>query len=215
MPRERKPRIWVRLDCRGTLSGSINYLFLDEKENDKFLRETSSLACQAIWIKMIAYSEICGGRAGFIEDNNAKGLPHGYIAQELHCPLELFENVLNIMAEDGAVKINGTGSIQLVNFKHYQFSEYDRQKVYRQKEGEGKQTFEEYIDAIKPNYSDLDVDKELDKFKLWWSEGKKELKRPKSAFRNWLDKARVIKNEREAKSRDRQPKSQYGHMVQK
>jgi len=185
MPRDRKPRTWIRLDCEGILRGSINYLL--------------PLDGQAIWMKMMALSEVCGGRSGFIEDNNGNGLPHDYIAQELHCPIELFELVLKKMSGDGALQVNGSGSIELVNFQQYQFSEYDRQKVYRQKDGEGAQTFEEYVEAIRKDYSDLDVDKELVKFKLWWSEGKRELKRPKSAFRNWLDKARVIKQENEEK----------------
>ncbi len=178
MPRGRKPRTWVRLDCEGILRGSINYLL--------------TLEGQAVWVKMIAFSEVCGARAGYIENNNGQGLPHEYIAQELHCPLELLELVLKRMEGDGAVRINGTGSIELVNFKHYQFSEYDRQKPYRKKAGEDKQTLEEYIEAIRKEYSDIDIDKELVKFKLWWGEGKKELKRPKFAFKNWLDKARVF-----------------------
>ena len=181
MPRGRKPRTWVKLDCEGILRGSINYLL--------------SLDGQAIWVKMIAYSEMCGGRPGFIEDNNNKGLPFEFIAQELHCPLEAFELVIKKMREDGAVKVNGTGSIQLVNFKHYQFSEYERQKPYRLKTNEGAQTFDEYVEAIRKDYIELDIEKELQKFKLWWSESPKELKRPKSAFRNWLDKARQFKLE--------------------
>jgi len=56
----------------------------------------------------------------------------------------------------------------------------------------------------------LDIDKELEKFKLWWGEGKKELKRPKSAFRNWLDKAREIQNSKPISSQ----KGKYSHMVQ-
>ena len=131
MPRGRKPRTWVRMDCEGLLRGSINYLL--------------PLEGQAVWLKMIALSEICGGRAGFIEDNNEKGLPHEYISQELHCPVELFELVLEKMKEDGAVKINGTGSIQLVNFEHYQFSEYDRQKPYRQAKKEREEDPDKYI----------------------------------------------------------------------
>ena len=118
MPRERRPRTWVRMDCEGLLRGSINYLL--------------TLEGQAVWLKMIAFSEVCGGRPGFIEDNNRSGLPHEYIAQELHCPVALLEEVLDIMAKDKAIKINGTGAIELVNFKHYQFSEYDRQKPYRE-----------------------------------------------------------------------------------
>lgn len=126
MPRNRKSRTWIKVDCDGILRGSINYLL--------------PLDGQAIWIKMIALSEICGGRPGFIEDNNQNGLPHEYIAQELHCPVELLEVVIKKMKDDKAIKTNGTGSIELVNFQHYQFGEYDRQKPYRQakKEAEAK-----------------------------------------------------------------------------
>uniref|UniRef100_A0A6M3KFJ8 Uncharacterized protein n=1 Tax=viral metagenome TaxID=1070528 RepID=A0A6M3KFJ8_9ZZZZ len=174
------------MDCEGLLRGSINYLL--------------PLDGQAVWLKMIALSEVCGGRPGYIEDNNQKGLPIGYIAHELHCTDELLNLVIEKMQADGAVEMNGTGSIQLINFEHYQFSEYDRQKPYRQKKGDKLQTFEEYVEAIKAEYRDLDVDVELKKFRLWWSEGKKELKRPKSAFRNWLEKARAIKNEQKPKT---------------
>lgn len=182
MPRDRKPRTWVRLDCEGILRGSINYLL--------------ELEGQAIWIKMIALSEICGGRAGYIEDNNEKGLPLRYVAQELHCSVEQLNVVLDKMSGDGAINIENGGSIQLVNFSRYQFSEYDRQRPYRHKQSDNPQSLEEYIEAIRSEYKDIDVDGELKKFYLWWEEGKKELKRPKLAFRNWLNKAREIKNER-------------------
>jgi len=117
MPRGRKSRFWIKVDCEGVLRGSINYLL--------------PLDGQAVWIKMIAYSEVCGGRPGWIEDNNGNGLPHDFIAQELHCPVEIFELVLKKMRDDKAIETNGTGSIHLVNFEHYQFGEYDRQQPYR------------------------------------------------------------------------------------
>lgn len=186
MARGRKPRTWVRLDCEGVLRGSINYLL--------------PLEGQAIWVKMIALSEMSGGRSGYIEDNNQQGLPLEYIAQELHCTLEQLQFVLDKMKGDRAIIINGTGSIHLVNFKHYQFSEYDRQKPYRKKNTDNPQTFDEYVEAIRGEYSDLDVGNELIKFHLWWGEGKKELKRPKYAFKNWLEKARQIKNDNEVRS---------------
>ena len=132
MPRGRKPRKWVKIDCDGILRGSVNYLFLDDNSADRQSIEIRALASQAIWVKLIAYSEICGGRPGFIEDNNNKGLPIPYLAQELHCPFDLLKSVLDIMASDGAIKFNGTGSIELVNFEKYQFTEYDRQRPYRQ-----------------------------------------------------------------------------------
>jgi len=152
MARGRKPRTWVRMDCEGLLRGSINYLL--------------TLEGQAVWLKMIALSEVCGGRAGFIEDNNGHGLPHDYIAQELHCPVELFEAVLEKMKSDNAIKLNGTGSIELANFSHYQFSEYDRQKPYRQAKKQEEMSFEDYIEKeLKKDFSDMDIEQELKKFK--------------------------------------------------
>lgn len=124
MPRGRKPRTWVKMDCEGLLRGSINYLL--------------TLDGQAVWLKMIALSEMCGGRSGYIEDNNRSGLPREYVAQELHCTVELLNSVLEKMEGDGAISINGSGSIHLVNFAHYQFSEYDRQKPSRDKRKEKK-----------------------------------------------------------------------------
>jgi len=180
MARGRKPRTWIKVDCEGILRGSINYLL--------------SLDGQAIWVKMIALSEICGGRPGYIEDNNQKGLPRDYIAQELHCTVELFESVLEKMGSDGAIAINGSGSIHLVNFHHYQFSEYDRQKPYRDKKK--AVNFEEYIEEIRPEYADLNFDNELKKFHLYWSEGNRKLQRPKLALRNWMDKARDFKRDK-------------------
>jgi len=122
MARGRKPRTWVKMDCEGILRGSINYLL--------------PLDGQAVWMKMIALSEVSGGRPGWIEDNNHNGLPYDYIAHELHCTTELLELVIKKMAEDKAIEVNGTGSIRLVNFEHYQFSEYDRQRLYRQRQKE-------------------------------------------------------------------------------
>jgi len=127
MVRGRKARTWVKLDCEGVLRGSINYLL--------------PLEGQAVWVKMIAFSEVCGGRPGYIEDNNNNGLPLEFIAQELHCTVEIFESVLDIMKKDSAIEVNGTGSIHLVNFHHYQFSEYDRQKPYRQAKKVGKEIY--------------------------------------------------------------------------
>lgn len=57
-------------------------------------------------------------------------------------------------------------------------------------------TFEDYIsNTLKPEFSDIDIEEELKRFKLYWSEGKRELKRPKIAFRNWLINSRKFKSE--------------------
>lgn len=117
MTRGRKPRAWVKIDCNGILRGSVNWILTLEE--------------QAIWVKMIAYSEVCGGKPGHIEDNDGNGLPREFLSHELHCPLETLEGTIEKMVKNESVSVNGTGSIQLIHFDDYQFSEYDRQKKYR------------------------------------------------------------------------------------
>ncbi|KKL11206.1 hypothetical protein LCGC14_2548150 [marine sediment metagenome] len=56
-----------------------------------------------------------------------------------------------------------------------------------------------FIEELRPKYPHLNLDEEWEKCKLWWSEGKREMKRPKSAFINWLSKAKVS-NQLEPKS---------------
>ena len=50
-----------------------------------------------------------------------------------------------------------------------------------------------FIDELRPKYPGLDLDKEWDKCEKWWIKEKREMKRPKSAFINWLNKARGSK----------------------
>jgi hypothetical protein len=113
----RKKRTWVRLDCQGVLHGSINFLYTLEE--------------QAVFLKMIAMGAVYGCTPGTISDNEGKALPHDYIAHELHCPLAIFESVLKKGTLDHALSENSHG-IELVNFTRYQFTEYDRQKPYRE-----------------------------------------------------------------------------------
>ena len=51
-------------------------------------------------------------------------------------------------------------------------------------------------DELRTEFKDMDIDEELKKFTLYWSEGKRKLQRPKTAFRNWLTKAREFKQEK-------------------
>ncbi len=115
--RGRPKRSWVKMDCQGCLHGSINYqLTLEE---------------QAIWFKLIMYSAVCGGEPGFICDNDGQAMPKEYIAQELHCPPKILETTLEKCTEEGRIKVNSSG-IEIINFNAYQFTEYDRQKPYRE-----------------------------------------------------------------------------------
>ena len=117
MTRGRKTRTWVKVDCNGFLHGAINYLLTLEE--------------RAVWAGLICLAAVSGGRPGYIEDNESVGLPHEYIAHELHCSLEILDSCLEKMSRDKAIKEDGKGTIELINFKHYQFTEYDRQKPYR------------------------------------------------------------------------------------
>ena len=119
MVRGRKPRTWVKLDCNGILRGSINYqLTLEE---------------QAVWIKLFAYSAVCGGEPGYISDNDGKAMPDWYIAQELHCSVELLNITVEKCIDEGRMSKNGKGVFHITNFEIYQFTEYDRQKPYRER----------------------------------------------------------------------------------
>ncbi len=115
--RGRPKRSWVKLDCNGILRGSINWqLTLEE---------------QAVWIKAFAYSAVCGGESGIIQDNDHKPLPHWFIANELHCPEDIFESMLKKCQDAERLKENSNG-IEIINFAAYQFTEYDRQRPYRE-----------------------------------------------------------------------------------
>ncbi len=62
---------------------------------------------------------------------------------------------------------------------------------------DSKSTFEEYVESLKAesDYKSINFDEELKKFNLYWGEGKRKLKRPKLALRNWMNNA--LKYEKE------------------
>ena len=118
MPRGRPKRTWVKLDCQGVLHGSINWLF--------------NLEEQAVFLKLIPMAAVYCQTPGIISDNEGKPLPREFIAYELHCPVDLLEAVIEKGKRDNSLRETERG-LELVNFQHYQFTEYDRQKPYRQK----------------------------------------------------------------------------------
>jgi len=56
--------------------------------------------------------------------------------------------------------------------------------------------FLNYQEELHKEFNELDIDEEVRKFYLWWEEGRKQLKKPKLALRNWMVKAREIKKEK-------------------
>ena len=133
MTRGIKKRTWVKLDCQGVLHGSINWIFTLEE--------------QAIFLKLIPMAAVYCKEPGTIADNEGNPLPREFIAHELHCPIELLASVIDKGKKDKCIKETDQGLV-LVNFKEYQFTEYDRQKKYRQKQ-RGVASTEEIEDNAK------------------------------------------------------------------
>ena len=69
-------------------------------------------------------------------------------------------------------------------------------KETKEKEVTTETEFLEFVEDTKSQYPDLDCEVEFRKFKLYWSESGKKLKRPKLAWTNWLEKARQFKADR-------------------
>lgn len=52
-----------------------------------------------------------------------------------------------------------------------------------------------YARELQPQFPEIDCPAELVKFRLYWSEGNRKLKRPKLALLNWMNKAKEIKQD--------------------
>jgi hypothetical protein len=100
------------------------------------------------------------------------------------------------------VNSNPTSSIDNVNSKRQRRVEESIVENSRVEEKQPPISFENYVTTLKEEYKDLNVDTELQKFKEYWSEGKRKLKKPKYAFHNWLDKSRQFKQEHQTKGRE-------------
>lgn len=48
-------------------------------------------------------------------------------------------------------------------------------------------TFDEYVEKLRLKFPSLDMEYQLEKFHQYWSEGKRKLQRPKTAFANWCE----------------------------
>lgn len=111
-------RHWVKF-TKNWLTSSINYRM--------------ELSEQAIFSKLIVMADEFGPVAGLISDNDFRAMPHEYLAHLATCPLEAFETTLKKAIDDDSIYENGHG-LFLTHFDDYQFTEYDRQKQYRQKD---------------------------------------------------------------------------------
>ena len=134
MSRERGRTTWIKLYCYGRLHGSMNYQ-LTEAE-------------QSIWDKFLCFAGLCGLN-GLIADNDGNPFPHEFVAHEFHTSIGLFESTLAKCKKEGRLSENGQG-IHVTNWSTYQ-SEYDRQKVSRDKKKKGELTDEQKAIIEKQN----------------------------------------------------------------
>ena len=111
-----KKRGWVVLR-KSWLTSSINYRM--------------ELPEIATFSKLIVMADEFGPIPGLISDNDLRPMPHGYLAHQACCPLEVFEETIKKGIRDDSIYENSHG-IFLTHFDDYQFTEYDRQKPSRQ-----------------------------------------------------------------------------------
>jgi len=174
MTRHRR-RSWIKLWTTGWLHGSIRWqLTADER---------------GVWADLLAFAGECG-QEGEISDNSGRALPRNFIANQFNISQTLLDRTLAKCKHDGRIEEEEReGIIKIANWGHYQ-SEYERQKIWRKDRVEKPLTdFDAFVEDKRKEYPQLDIDHELERFNLYWSEGNRHLKRPKFAFKNWLDKA--------------------------
>lgn len=120
--RAAKYRDWIKLDARW-LTSSMNYVMVSEERE--------------VFVKLILLAAVQGPVPGLISDNDFKPLPHDFIAHRCFCPIEVLESALEKCKNEDSIYENSHG-IFITHFDEYQFTEYDRQKQYRNR---GKQPF--------------------------------------------------------------------------
>ncbi len=183
--KEPRHRDWVKLWVKEALLGTI--------------REDLTPDERGTWYDFL----LLAGNSripGVICANQTTALPVKRIAGILNITESLVNRCTRKFLESGRITVDKNGVIAIVNWSRYQYTDYDRQKPWRDRqrvkpEPEPTSDLEQFIEELRPQYPSLDVDNELIKFNLYWSEGKRVLKRPKLALKNWLDKARKFQGD--------------------
>lgn len=131
-------RDWIKLKC-SFLRSSINY----RMETDE----------QMIFVKLIMLAEEQGPVPGLISDNDCRPMPIQEVAKRADCSLELLQTTLDKGIKDDAIYISEQHGIFVTHFRDYQFTEYDRQKPYRQKK-KGSMSPEERAESMARTVAD-------------------------------------------------------------
>ena len=112
-----KRRDWVVLR-KSWLTSSINYRM--------------ELPEIAVYSKLIVMADEFGPVPGLISDNDFRAMPLEYLAHQACCAIDIFKATLEKGIIDDSIYENSNG-LFLTHFDEYQFTEYDRQKPYRER----------------------------------------------------------------------------------
>jgi phage replication O-like protein O len=102
---------------------------------------------------------------------------------------------LPIVATKKIITHSGNTPLPIVATKSLPILANTKAKSIYTKAKEEEALSQNFIAEMETEFPELLISDELKSFNLWWSEGKRKLRRPRFAFRNWLKKAREIKKE--------------------
>jgi len=129
MPPSNFKRKWIKLWIDECLTGTV--------------REDLSPEERSVWYDILLFA----GRnrpAGHISANKTTPISRKRLAAILNIPLGLLNRSIKKFEESERISINSKGIIRITNWDKYQFTDYDRQKPYRQKSrAEKAQAFRE------------------------------------------------------------------------
>ena len=140
---------------------------------------------RAIWYELLLMAGD-GDNEGVIE------YPHSFLASQLGCPVKALAEVLEVLEKTDRITISDN-QIIIRNWNKYQgVKQRDRKKHLAEltlATPLEHSDFDQFVDEMRAEYPLLDIDSELKGFDLFNKESKRKLQRPKSAFRNWLERA--------------------------
>jgi len=121
--KEPKHRDWIKLWIKESLLGTI--------------REDLTSEERSVWYDFL----LLAGNSrvpGVICANPNTAMPVSRIAGILNTPAQLIERCIMKFEKSGRIRVRPNGLIYIINWEKYQYSDYDRQKKFRQRQKEQK-----------------------------------------------------------------------------
>ncbi len=137
MPPANYRRKWIKLWIDECLVGSI--------------REDLTPEERSVWYDSL----LIAGRnrpPGCISSNETTAISPGRLASVLNIPTALLARATKKFVESGRITIDGAGIIHIVNWEQYQYTDYDRQKTYRQAK---KKALTSTSDILDPEFGEI------------------------------------------------------------